>query len=147
MEQSSVSSVELKSGETSSAVAIEYFDDSSTQDATDFEHHFDSDSNQSIIDDDSRHLIDDTSEKITKKNVDSEKVLTLNVTNYFKDFNQTNILSPISELAMNVASTNLTATSDLTGKFHARFESVSCLVLLFSGSIIETELDSRTNVC
>lgn len=104
-----------KSNRVFSSVPIECFDDSSTQDATDFDEHYDLDI------DDNQHSIDESSVQTPKINSNCGKILTSNVINQFTNFNQTTILSPISELAMNVAWTKLTSASNVTGKFDVWF--------------------------
>lgn len=82
-------------------VPIDDLDGCSTQDACDFEQHFANDSNQS----------DDEPKK---------SKLRLNIGNYLKDLEPPSIMSPISELAMNVAKTKLFPANgnDMTGKYN-----------------------------
>lgn len=97
---------------------IELFDDSSTQDVTEFNYSSDS------ANDDIQHSINNSgkipNQTINDESTNDSQVLKVNVSNYFKDCNQTNIMSPVSELAMNVALTKLFSADHLTGKFESQ---------------------------
>lgn len=85
-----------------SAVSIENLEDCATQDACDFQEHFLCDSSESLSD-------------ASPEKVNIRPVLAIDISNCLKDLqNNTTILSPISELAMNVANTKLcSVASDL----------------------------------
>lgn len=91
-------------------------DDSSIQDAAQF-----NDSGKSI--DANTQEFNDSGEKMAEKSLNIRKVLSINVSNCFKDLKDATILSPVSELAMNVALTKLVSTDPVTGKFKSQ---VSC---------------------
>lgn len=80
----------------SSVVPFNDFDDSTTQDAQ----HFCDDSNQSITD--AAAADNDDPDKMNSK-----PRLAVRISNCFTDFRNAAILSPISDLAMNVAKTKL----------------------------------------
>lgn len=108
-----VSTDRFDSGEkyvSSNNLPIEIYDDCSTQDATEF-----NDSSGSI-DENTQHFYEN-SERIANKSWNKQKNLSINVSNCLKDFKETSILSPVSELAMNVALTKLVSADPVTGKF------------------------------
>lgn len=86
-----------------STMPIDDLDGCTTQDACDFVQHFGNDRGQS----------DDIPDKISVK-----PKLRLDIGNYLKDLEPPSIMSPISELAMNVAKTKLIPANgnDVTGK-------------------------------
>lgn len=94
-------SVDEKSSNMSlSAVSFEDLNNCATQDACDFESDFESDSS---FNDSTGNLPDE------------KPKLSLNITNYFKGFDvPAAVLSPISELALNVAKTNLLSATSST---------------------------------
>lgn len=107
---------------------IEYNDDDNTIDAvTDSEINFNSNSNQSFDEADKDHSND--SEILTVKPCNKRSALMLELPNYIDDLNKINVLSPISELALNVAKSKLNSSYDSTGKF------IKCLIVcLFAAS-------------
>lgn len=108
---------------------IDLFDDSSTQDVTEFNY-----SAESIFDDDqhSNNHSEKMSNEFSNESTNDSQVLKINVSSYFKNINQTNILSPVSELAMNVALTKLDSAVHLTGKFDCK---VSCFIVTNTQSL------------
>lgn len=88
-----------------STVPIDDLDGCTTQDACDFEQHF--------VDDSSR-----SDDKPDKK--DAKSKLRLNIGSYLKDLEPPSIMSPISELAVNIAKTKLFPANgnDVTGKYN-----------------------------
>lgn len=74
------------------------FNDSTTQDAFDFEEDSNDDSYQNTSDPD-------------EVKVNRTPVLTVRMPKFFMDSNNVSILSPISELAVNVAKTKLNSTN------------------------------------
>lgn len=115
---------DCKSGETSKTVSIVDFDENSTQDATDFE-------SDELFDHDIEQSNDDDTAQINNRHVNDVNILKLDINNYFKDFTPKSVLSPISELAMNVAMTKLTSASNVTGKFSTSFCLMLCSMLIF----------------
>lgn len=107
MEKSTKTSDEIERASTVST--IDDFDNCSTQDACDFEQHF---NNVSSGDDDA-----DTTD--TTDTIDTGSTLPkLKITNFFKVLNPPSILSPVSELALNIAKTKLFPDNgiNVTGK-------------------------------
>ena len=99
MESSNEQFVKISCKKSSCDLSFEDSNDCDTQDACDYELDIESVSNSSLYD-------------ANHDSCDKRPNLTLNTTNYFKDFGApVAVLSPISELAMNVAATNLFATS------------------------------------
>lgn len=90
------------SNEELNGALFDDLDNCATQDACDIGQYFENDSNHSLTDD--NH--DQTDEK---------PKLRLITTNQFKDFSETaTVLSPISELALNIAKTKLVLSTDST---------------------------------
>lgn len=85
-------------------VPFDCLDDSTTQDACDFEEHFNDDSNQSFA--------DESPEKTAPKTV-----LSIKIPNSFADFSKSTILSPMSDLAMNVEKTKLNSSDSVVCTF------------------------------
>lgn len=98
MEKSSIITSDGIEKASSIMSTIDDFNDCSTQDACDYEQNFNS-SSQSDDDDDTIDTID---------TIDAGSTLPkLKITNFFKVLNPPSILSPVSELAMNIAKTKL----------------------------------------
>lgn len=101
----------------SRAISIENLADCDTQDACDFQNHFDNDSNGSATE----------NVQHNDKNVGKLK---LNISQYFSDINAQAVRSPISDLALNVARTKISSKNcnHLTGKLI--YESIDIKIVL-----------------
>lgn len=111
-----VSSIEFNLHKKPIKLPFECLDDSSTQDATDFEKYIENDNKQSVSDCSQTQIDGDKQTKNEELNF--LPTLTLNLTNYFGMIDETNILSPVSELAMNVALTTITSADNVTGEYN-----------------------------
>lgn len=113
---SEVSSIEFDLHGKLITMPFECLNDGSAQDAITFEEYSENDNKQSVSDC-SENLIDDS--KQTKNGtVNFSPKLKLNITDYFEKLHETNIHSPVSELAVNVALTKITSADSLTGEYN-----------------------------